>query len=1167
MNYKRANIIAGWFAFAVAALVYLMTIPPTTSFWDTGEFIATAYKLEVCHSPGSPLFMIIARFFTLFAPEPADAALMVNAMSGLASALTIMFLFWTITHLAHKIMSQRGELTDGRQWAILGAGLVGAFAYMFTDTFWFSAVEGEVYALSSLFTAVVFWAILKWENVADQPYANRWLILIAYLVGLSIGVHLLNLLAIPAIVFVYYFRKYKTTKIGVLVAAILSVVILAFIMYFIIPYTVKIASWFDLLFVNGFGLPFKSGVMFFAALLIAALVYGIWVTHKKGRVVANTILLGIAVILIGYSSYTMTVIRSNANPPMDQNDPEDLFSLLSYLNREQYGDRPLFYGQYYSAPVVDSKEKFSYRKKGDRYEKYSKGMSYEYDENFNTFFPRMYSNDRSHIREYEKWGQVEGSKVKTESGETRVKPTFGENLRFFITYQIGFMYGRYFMWNFVGRQNDIQGHGEIGKGNWLSGIPFIDDARLGDQDDLPDHLANHNARNTYFFLPLFLGLIGLFYHYNRHRKDFWVIMMLFILTGIAIVVYLNQNPIQPRERDYAYAGSFYAFAIWIGLGMLAIYDAVRKPLGQKTAAIVATTACLIAVPGVLGSENWDDHDRSGRYTARDFAYNYLNSCDKNGVLFTNGDNDTFPLWYLQEVEEERTDVRIICLPYLSTDWYINQMRRQVYDSEPVPFKMDREKYAQGNRDVIFVRNRPDLYLNERYEANKGLFISDFEEIMLELREILNRSNFKVQEPTTWKRLANTEDVAPLQAASLVKKLKEERLTEKYGIEADAIKSLEKEVDQFLKDLGKSPMPLELAMDFVASDEKSTKLSSYDGSTQDYLPGKTFVIPIDKQIVIETETVQPGDTSLIVDRMVFSIKGSMLMKSEMMILDLLANNDWERPIYFSSMGRGTFSELQNYAQQEGFAYRIVPIKNNTGNLGRINTDLLYDHFFNKFMYRNLNNPDVHLGWTNRRTMSVVSLRRKMGQLAQTLIDEGKTKKAIETVDNTFEILPLNRKPLDYMEMDLLSAYYKAGSIEKGNELVRDVFDQTYGELDYYLKDDPFVDAGYNQDQQIAVAKMHTITQQLSRYNQRDLKKELQNRIVSLLRTKSDIVSEIEGYTPKQKQLMKVFFSLDQNSVQQWFQSLDPQDRQFVSKINSLSRQQIKVLQLYMSWVEM
>ncbi len=1166
MNYRKTNIIGGWVAFLVAAIVYLLTIPPTTSFWDCGEFIATAYKMEVCHAPGSPLFMVIARFFTLFSGDPANAALMVNAMSGLASAFTIMFLFWTITHLAKKMMTPRGEFSTGRQWAVLGAGFVGAFAYMFTDTFWFSAVEGEVYALSSLFTAVVFWAILKWENVANQPYANRWLILITFLIGLSIGVHLLNLLAIPAIVLVYYFRKYKATPTGIIAALIISVLFLGTIMYVIIPYTVKIASYFDRLFVNGFGLPYNSGVIFFALLLIASLIFGIIYTQKREKVIANTILLGITVILMGYSTYAMTVIRSNANPPMDQNNPEDLFSLLSYLNREQYGDRPLFYGQYYSAPLVDAKEKTSYRKKDGGYEKYSKGSKYIFDDRFTTFFPRMYSSDQSHVREYEEWGEVEGTKIKVSADDVRVKPTFGENLKFFFRYQLGFMYGRYFMWNFVGRQNDIQGHGEASHGNWLSGLSFMDEPRLGDQEDLPNHLANHNARNTYYFLPFLLGLIGLFYHYKWHKKDFWVIMILFVLTGIAIVVYLNQNPIQPRERDYAYAGSFYAFSIWIGLGMLAIYQILQKAMNKKMAAASATVACLIAVPGILGSENWDDHDRSGRYTARDFAYNYLNSCDENGILFTNGDNDTFPLWYLQEVEEERTDVRIICLPYLSTDWYIDQMKRKAYDSEPVPFKMTRDKYEYGKRDVIYIQNRPDLYLVERYEASKPDFKDRFHGLLDNLKKVLKKGSFVQKEEKTWIRLAEKEKLNPLQVASLIKKLSDEKSLEKYNLNEELITNLEKEFNKLIQDLGKSPMPLKLAMDFVASDDPSTMATTYDGSQENYLPAKKFVIPIDKKKVVETGTVQSEDTSLIVDRMVFSIRGRMLMKSDLMILDLLANNNWERPIYFSSMGRGTFGNLKKYSQLEGFAYRIVPIKNNTEEMGRINTDLLYDKFFNQFMYRNLNNPDVHLGWTNRRTMSVVSLRRKMGLLAEEYIKTGERDKAITTLDQSLKILPLEREPLDYMEMSLLGNYYEAGNIKKGNDLLKKAFTQTLDDLDYYLKDDPIIDIGYQQDQQIAVAIMHNITKVLNRYNQSDLQNQFRKEIKTLLENKSQIVKTVDEYGNHQKQLVRTFFALRENQIQQWFQSLPGKDRQFISDLNSLNRQDIKILQLYMSWLE-
>ena len=1164
MNYKRTNIIAGWVAFLVAAIVYLLTIPPTTSFWDCGEFIATAYKLEVCHSPGSPLFMIIARIFTMFSVDPSNAALMVNAMSALASAFTIMFLFWTITHLSQKIIAKEGELTDGRYWVILGSGFVGAWAYMFTDTFWFSAVEGEVYALSSLFTAVVFWAILKWENIADQPYANRWIILIAYLIGLSIGVHLLNLLAIPAIVFVYYFRRYKTTKVGVLAAAAISLVILGAIMYLIIPYTVEFAAFFDRIFVNSFGLPFKSGVVAFAILLIAAVIYGIWYTHKKGKVVLNTLILGVTVIIIGYSSYAMTVIRSNANPPMDQNNPEDLFSLLSYLNREQYGDRPLMYGQYYSAPVVDSKDKFTYRKSGDKYEKYSNGIEYIYDDRFSTIFPRMYDSDADHVREYKKWGEVEGTPITVAEGDVRIKPTFGENLRFFRDYQIGWMYFRYFMWNFVGRQNDIQGHGEPGNGNWISGFSFIDN-RLGDQQDLPDHLANHNARNTYYFLPLLLGLIGLFYHYKKHKKDFWVVMMLFILTGIAIVVYLNQYPLQPRERDYAYPGSFYAFAIWIGIGVLAIYELLNKISNQKVAAVAATVVSLVAVPGILGSENWNDHDRSKRYTARDFAYNYLNSCEDNAILFTNGDNDTFPLWYLQEVEEERTDVRIICLPYLSTDWYINQMKRKAYKSDPVPFSMDNPKYKTGVRDYLIIRNRPDLFLNERYDIFESEFINTFNSIMDELLIVLQKSDFVKMEESTYQKLANRDEITPVQVASLVKRLKEEKLRSKFNIKVDLINKLDKKVDRLLEDLGKKPMPLKEAMDFVASDALSTKGQSFDGAQRNYLPAKSFVIKVDKQKVIENGTVQPEDTANIVDKIIFRIRGRMVVKSDMMILDLLANNNWERPIYFSSIGRGTFEDLSKYAQNEGFAYRIVPVENKSDNLGRINTRLLYDRFYNKFMYRNLNNDDNHLGWTNRRTIGVVGMRRNMGSLAEQLVKEGENQKAIDAMDKTFEILSVERYPLDYLELGMLDVYYSAGDNEKGNDLIRKVFDHTLDELNYYLKDDPIIDAGYNQSQQIAVAIMHNIFRTLEVHKQTALLSELQPKVKEMLATKSTIVQRVNDYSAREKQLMNIFFSLPDNRVQEWFGGLSNSDKQFVAELNELSRQEIKILQLYVSWI--
>ena len=731
-QYNRLNIIFGWLTFAVSAFVYISTIEPTASFWDCGEFIATAYKLLVGHPPGAPFFMIMGRFFSLFAPDPKHVAAMINIMSALASAFTIMFLFWTITHLARKIMIRKGdeEYDTWKIWAIMGSGVVGAFTYTFSDTFWFSAVEGEVYAMSSLFTAVVFWAILKWENVADKPHANKWLILIAYLMGLSIGVHLLNLLAIPAIVMVYYFKKVEVNKKNTIKALTISAVILGAILYGIIPGLVKVASWFELMFVNGFGFPYNTGVLVYTILLIGGLIYGILWTHKNGKVILNSVILVVTVIIIGYSSFAMIVIRSYANPPMDQNSPEDVFSLMSYLNREQYGDRPLIVGQYYDSPIdrrAMDKEKGRpvYIKKNGKYEISQYKPQYIFDSRTTTIFPRMYSREKRHIDQYKKWTNLKGRKLRVtnENGQAEVItiPTFWENLKFFWEYQVKYMYFRYFMWNFSGRQNDLQGNGEIDRGNWITGISFIDNAMYGDQSLLRDSLKNNKAHNKYYLLPLLLGLAGMFYQYNANRKDketgkmdnagkhgFWIVMLLFFFTGLAIVLYLNQTPLQPRERDYAYAGSFYAFTIWIGLGVLGLVEVLRKVTPDRASAVIASVLSLVLVPGIMAKENWDDHDRSERYVAHDLAWDYLNSCQENAILFTNGDNDTFPLWYIQEVEGVRTDVRVCNLSYLQTDWYIDQMKRKAYDSDPLPISMTHNQYVEGKRDVVYIIPRPQF---------------------------------------------------------------------------------------------------------------------------------------------------------------------------------------------------------------------------------------------------------------------------------------------------------------------------------------------------------------------------------------------------------------------------------------------------------------------------
>lgn len=713
-NYKLLNNIIGWLVFIAASTVYIFTSEPSASFWDCGEYIATANKLQVGHPPGAPFFQLFGRFFSMFAfGDITQVAHMVNAMSALASGFTILFLFWSITMLAKKIILNTGEMTDAKIFAIFGSGIVGALAYTFSDSFWFSAVEGEVYATSSFFTAIVFWAILKWEEASESKYALRWIILIAYLMGLSIGVHLLNLLAIPAIAFVYYFKKHKPTKRGIINTSIISIAILATVMYVIIPWVVKLSGWFELAFVNSFGLPFNSGVIFFFIALIAGIYFGIRFAKKRGKLIMHTALVCFTFILIGYSTFLILVIRSNAKTPINENAPNNAINLLAYLNREQYGDWPLFYGPTYNAPMDpqdDWKDGSPVYARDDKKGKYVVIDSREnsiptYDSRFCTLFPRMWSQEEDHIESYKSWADVKGTPISytDPDGKAEIiyKPSFFENLKFLFNYQIGHMYLRYFMWNFAGKQNDIQNtEGNPVEGNWISGINFIDEMRLGPQEDLPESMKN-KGMNKFYFLPLILGFIGFWYHLNKNTHDSIVVILLFFFTGLAIVFYLNQYPNQPRERDYAYAASFYAFAIWIGLGVLSVFNFLSKYINPKVAAITATTVCFLAVPVVMAKDGWDDHDRSGRYTAVDFASDYLNSCAPNAILFTNGDNDTFPLWYAQEVEGIRTDVRVCNLSLFNTDWYIDQMKRKAYDSDPMPLSMTWDQYKQGTREYVY----------------------------------------------------------------------------------------------------------------------------------------------------------------------------------------------------------------------------------------------------------------------------------------------------------------------------------------------------------------------------------------------------------------------------------------------------------------------------------
>lgn len=1006
-NFKQLNNIVGWLTFLVAAVTYLLTIEPTASFWDCGEFITTSYKLEVGHPPGAPFFMILGKFFTIFGGSAHNAAVMINSMSALASAFTILFLFWSITHLAKKLVKPEGEYTMAQMIAILGSGVVGALAYTFSDTFWFSAVEGEVYASSSLFTAAVFWAILKWEDQADEPHANRWIILIAYLMGLSIGVHLLNLLAIPAIVFVYYYRKYTTvTRKGIIISLLLSILLLGIIMYVIIPGVVTVAFWFELMFVNGFGLPFNTGAIIYAFALVGAIIYGILFTIRKKLVLWNTVLISLIVILIGYSSFAMIVIRSSANPPMDQNSPDNVYALLGYLNREQYGDRPLAYGQYYNTPLEKYEEdKPYYIRKDGKYVVADMRQKPVYNSDLCTVFPRMYSREPSHVEAYKQWGGIRGRNVQVTDADGENKtiqiPTFGENLTYFFRYQVGYMYFRYFMWNFSGRQNDIQGQGEITNGNWITGINFIDSHRLGDQSKIPHEFKTNRGRNAYYMLPLILGLIGIIFMYNHSiqgRRDLWTVFLLFFMTGLAIVLYLNQSPLQPRERDYAYAGSFYAFTIWIGIGVLGVYEFLKRFMPEKTGATVAAVASLLAVPVIMGAQNWDDHDRSGRYTCRDFGANYLKTCQPDGVIFTNGDNDTFPLWYNQEVEGVRTDVRVCNLSYLQTDWYIDQMKSKAYESDPLPISFTHDQYVQGKSDVVYL----------------------------------------VEDPRV-----------------------------------------------------KTSIELKKALDFVKDDNPRTKLEQADNAS--YIPTKKLFYVVDKEAVIKNKVVDPKDYDKIVDTIQIDLGNKhYLTKDELMILDMIATNNWKRPIYFAiTIGRDKYMNLQDYFQHEGFAYRFVPIKTKSDGsglaFGSVNTTRMYDNLMNNFKWGNMNDPKVYIDENNSRMM--MNIRSTFDRLAEACVEEGQNDKAEKVLDKCAELIPDRLVPYSYFAMMMGETYLKAGKIEKGKQMINTIMTNYKEKLDFYYTLDRQMRNSVDEEIQRCLYFMREITLICAKYDQQEMLKDV------------------------------------------------------------------------------
>ena len=1080
-QYRLVDNIFGWVAFVIAAFVYCSTIEPTASFWDCPEFITTAYKQEIGHPPGAPFFMLLGNFFTHFASDATQVAKMVNTMSALLSAVCILFLFWTITHLARKlIISDWKEMTTSKLIAIEASGMVGALIYTFSDTFWFSAVEGEVYAFSSAFTAVVFWLILKWEDHADEPHSDRWLVLIAYMTGLSIGVHLLNLLCIPAIVLVYYYKKVPHANLkGSLLALILSFAVVVAVLYGVVPGIITVGGWFELFFVNVLGCPFNTGEIVYIICLVAAVIWGIYetynatdknvkrqniafilgfgmlgipfygygwsavicgvivmailwfvlgykrkqevatgvdettgITKKKMQLlplvsarIKNTALLCMLMLMIGYSSYALIVIRSSANPPMDQNSPEDIFTLGSYLSRDQYGDRPLFYGQAYTsqvaltvdgnmckpemkegAPVYQRKEKATADEK-DSYFIVSHKNKYQYAQNM--FFPRMY--DAAHAQAYEDWmGGVDGTEVPYDRcGENiMVKvPSQVDNIRFFLSYQCNFMYWRYFMWNFAGRQNDIQGNGEPEHGNWITGFSFIDDSLYGDQSKLPDDLKNNKGHNVFYCMPLILGLIGLFWQawYTRKRKvikngkeveetlpigiqQFWVVFFLFFMTGLAIVIYLNQTPMQPRERDYAYAGSFYAYAIWCGLGVLAIINLLKekaKLSGTAIAAIVAVITLL--VPIQMASQTWDDHDRSNRYTCRDFGQNYLMSLQEKGnpIIFTNGDNDTFPLWYNQEVEGVGTDARVCNLSYLQTDWYIDQMKRPAYDSPSVPITWPRLDFCSGTNEYVTVEPGAKQQILEFYKQNPEAAKKQFGDEPFELKNVLKY----------WVRSKNPD--------------------------------------------------------------------------LHIIPTDTLYVTIDKEAVKKSGMMMASDT--IPDKMVISLAGkNALYKGDLMMLEMIAQCNWVRPIYVAlTVGEDNYMNLGDNFVQEGLVNRITPFTTNKPGAKNFDTEKAYHNIMTRFKFGNLKQKGLYIDETTMRMC--YTHRRLLAQTALQLLSEHKNKKAIDILKKADVEIPDYNVPIDYMSggLDMARGWILAGQKQKAAEYVGKVWKTASQYMSYYL----------------------------------------------------------------------------------------------------------------------
>jgi len=937
-EYQKFNNLTGWALFVISTTVYILTLEPTASYWDCGEFIAVSYKLEVPHPPGAPMFLLIGRMFSFLAlGDVTQVAYWINMISALSSGFTILFLFWTITLLGRKFFSiKSGKETLEQTLLLMSAGTIGALAYTFSDSFWFSAVEAEVYAMSSFFTAFVVWAILKWDVMDDEQQANKWLIFIAYMMGLSIGVHLLNLVCIPALGLIYYFKKQPNpNKRGIIATLLISAVIIMIITSGIITGLPVIAGSFEIFFVNSLGLPFGSGMVFFTLLFVGAIVYGIIYSHKKQKVLLNTAILCFAFINISYSCYALVLIRSNFNPPIDENNPENIISFVSYLKREQYGALPsMLYGPFFSADRIGTEQGDPvYTRVGDKYKITDYKLEPVYDPKGMTVFPRAWSDDPKYEPEYRRWMGLKPGQ----------KPTFVDNLEYLFKYQVGHSYLRYFMWNFAGRESDIQNAG------WLG--PF------DSTKDLPDLLANNKGRNNFYLLPLILGIAGLFYQYNRNSKNFAVVGMLFLLTGLAVVVYLNIPATQPRERDYIYVGSFYAFCIWIGFGTMALYSFVQRYIKNKINAVIITFTTCLAVPIIMAAEGWDDHDRSNRYFSVDSAKNFLASCAPNAILFTGGDNDTFPLWYVQEVEGFRTDVRVIVQSYFNTDWYIDQMTRPAYESHPLPFSLTLENFKQGG---------PNDYLP--LVANPNL---------------------------------------------------------------------------------KGPIDSRQYINLIKNNHPALQRPAMSGTVINIVPGKTFALDINKQQVLDKGIIPEKLKSKVVNRMTWNMKGGYLGKADLMTLDLIVSNNWERPIYFNNTSlQGVNFDLRKYVVQEGVTYRLLPIENDDLEQEMVNTEVMYDNMMNNFHWRSLNDPDVYFS-TDYRSF-VLNHRSSFNTLAMALIKEGSIDKAREVLLKSIELMPDEGVPYDYFNAQTLNLLIRSGETEKAVEMAEILGERANQMLAYLSK---------------------------------------------------------------------------------------------------------------------